>query len=245
LRLPQRPSDTALLGSSAWVSEGSPIPMPPLTSAAGPTLRPKKIAVLSAYTREMAESSSIEQFVRVTLSEAAAAALDKKMFSADLETTAAPAGLLGATTTVPPAAAGSDFPMSKDIGALVQALSLQGGGLNPVLIAAPAQFAALHLWTSEAARFYPIFASRALSAGTVVALERTSFVCSTGAEPEIETMSGASIHMESSAPASDLLTGSPVKSLFQTDLIGLKLRLPASWCLRNPQQIAIVSGTNW
>jgi hypothetical protein len=245
LRLPARPSDAALLGASCWVAEGSPAPVPVLPSSSGPTLRPHKLLVLSVYTRELAESSSIEEFVRTTLSEATAAAIDKKMFSADAETTAAPAGLLASVTTVPPAAAGSDFPMSRDIGALVAALSLHGGGLSPVLICAPPQYAALHLWTSEAARFYPVFASRALAAGTVIAIEASSFVSSTGAEIEFETAVGAAIHTDDSAPAADLLAGTPVRSLYQTDLIGLKMRLPATWGLRNAAQVAICTGVNW
>jgi hypothetical protein len=55
--------------------------------------------------------------------------------------------------------------------------------------------------------------------------------------------------MEGTAPQDIVNAGGvaayPTKSLFQTDLIALKLRLPASWGLRNPAQVAMVSGTNW
>ena len=54
LRIPGRTADPTL--ATAWLDEGAPMPLrnPPLI--AGPTLKPKKIGVLSAYTREQAET---------------------------------------------------------------------------------------------------------------------------------------------------------------------------------------------
>jgi hypothetical protein len=136
--------------------------------------------------------------------------------------------------------------ISADIGALVQALAVNGGGLEPVLIAAPAQAAALRMWRQ--ADFFPILASVALSAGTVVAVESSSFVSGLDGVPEFSTSQGATIHLEDTTPK-DIVAGgvvaAPTKSLFQTDLIGLKMILRASWAMRNVKHVAVVTGVTW
>ena len=73
--------------------------------------------------------------------------------------------------------------------------------------------------------FFPILASVALPAGTVVAVESSSFVSGLDGLPEFSTSTGATIHMESATPtdiATARVVATPVKNLFQTDLIGLK-----------------------
>jgi hypothetical protein len=46
-------------------------------------------------------------------------------------------------------------------------------------------------------------------------------------------------------PQVDQLSGSPVKSYFQIDSISLRMILRASWALRNPKHVAIVTGVSW
>src|SRR5262249_56873250 len=81
LRVPGRVPNAAAAG--AWVSEGAPAPARQLSFSNAATLRPRKLSVIMAYTREQAESSNIENIVRATLGEATGLALDAKMFSAD------------------------------------------------------------------------------------------------------------------------------------------------------------------
>jgi hypothetical protein len=111
---------------------------------------------------------------------------------------------------------------------LVQALAANGGGLEPVLICAPAQAATLRMWRQ--ADFYDILASVALPAGTVVAVESSSFVSGQDGVPEFSTSKGATLHMEDTAPTdinASAAMAAPTKSLFQTDLVGLKMILRA------------------
>lgn len=105
LRIPGRVFDPT---AAAWISESAPAPVTMPSVAAGPTLKPHKILVITTFTREQAESSNIEQFVRLALSEAAAAAIDTKLLSADAETSASPGGILAGATHVTPAAASGD-----------------------------------------------------------------------------------------------------------------------------------------
>ncbi len=245
LRIPGRLADPSL--AAAWLVEGAPSPMrsPPLS--AGPTLTPKKIGVLSAYTAEQAASSSIDVFVRQALVEATGLALDAAMFSSNPDG-ASPPGILTNAVSVTASTSGAGWALSSDLGSLVEGLSSVGGGAEPIIVAAPHQFASMHTWLSETTKFYPVFASTALPAGTVIAVERSSFVSSYDAVPEFSASLGATVHMESSAPTDLVVSGvaaTPTKSFFQTDVIGLKMVLRAAWGLRNSQHVAIVEGVSW
>jgi hypothetical protein len=54
--------------------------------------------------------------------------------------------------------------------------------------------------------------------------------------------------MEDTTPK-DIVSGGvasvPVKSFFQIDVVGLRMVLRASWGMRNPKHVAIVSGVTW
>jgi hypothetical protein len=39
--------------------------------------------------------------------------------------------------------------------------------------------------------------------------------------------------------------GIAIRSYFQTDSVGLKLRWPISWALRDPRGVAFLTGANW
>ena len=74
---------------------------------------------------------------------------------------------------------GSQNALSKDVEGLVNTLATNGGGIDVVFIAAPAQAAAMRLWAGPHFSF-PILASAALANGTVVAVEASSFVSGFG-----------------------------------------------------------------
>jgi hypothetical protein len=241
ITVPGRGFNPATAGG--WILEGAAIPLRQPPILAGPKLEPRKLAVLATFTSEMVLADSIEEFVTAAIREAAAALLDQELFSNHAPSSSAPGGILNGATTVAPSGATAVWAISSDIGALVEALANAGGGLEPILIAAPAQAAALRMWRQE--DFYEIFASLALPAGTVVAVESSSFVSGLDGIPEFSTSTGATIHMEDTSPVTDLMTGTPVKSMFQTDVIALKMILRASWGMRNPAHVAVVSGCTW
>jgi hypothetical protein len=241
--IPGRTYDPIATVAGAWIGEGQPIPMrqPPIVP--GPKMTPHKMGVLSTFTYEMAHADHLEEFTTVAIKEAAATLLDQTMFSTTPGDAVRPPGiLLGATTVTPAAATGAGgWIISADIGALVEALAQNGAGLEPVLIAAPSQSAALRMWRQ--ADFYPILSSLALPAGTVIAVEASSFVSGQDGIPEFSTSTGATLHFEDTTPSD--IPAAPTKNLFQTELIGLKMILRASWCVRNPKHVAIVSGVSW
>jgi hypothetical protein len=91
----------------------------------------------------------------------------------------------------------------------------------------------------------PVAASAGLAAGTIVCLEARSFVCTIG-QPEFTAGPHATIHMEDTTPA-DIVSGTPatpVKSMWQTDSIALKMTLWADWGMRAPHT-SFMTAVNW
>jgi hypothetical protein len=246
ITIPGRTYNPASAGD--WIAEGAAIPVRHPTIAPGPKLQPRKLGVLSTFSREMAEADSLEEFTTAAIKEGAAALLDLQMFSTNAGDASHPPGILiGANTVTASTATGAGgWIISADIGALVQALATNGAGLEPIIIAAPAQAAALRMWRQ--ADFFPILSSVALPAGTVVAVEASSFVSGLDGLPEFDTSKGATLHMEDTTPTDIVVGGAPAtptKSLFQTDVTGLRMILRASWAMRNQKHVAIVSGVSW
>ena len=61
----------------------------------------------------------------------------------------------------------------------------------------------------------------------------------------------AIVHMEDTSPQDPVMSGQPVRSLFQTDSIGLRMILRAAWGMRAAPTdaakaaVAFVTGATW
>jgi hypothetical protein len=243
--VPGRVVDAASAG--AWVREGEAIPVKLLNFAAV-TLVPRKCAVIAVFTREMAESSNIEAVVRQTLGEASGLAIDAALFSNTPADDTRPAGLLNGVTPITAAPAGPDA-MARDLAALITTLAANGAGLAPAIIAAPAQALAIKL--SVGPHFdIPVLSAPVLAtaspARTVIALEASSLVTGFDATPEFNVSRAGSLHMEDDLPRHivDGTPATPVRSLFQTDALALRMLLRAAWGMRAPH-LSWVTNTNW
>ena len=87
--------------------------------------------------------------------------------------------------------------------------------------------------------------------GTVIALDAADFVSVGGDAPRFELSDQATLHMEDTAPA-DIVSGSapgtpasPVKSMWQTDSIALRLILPINWTIRRLGMVQVINGVTW
>src|SRR5262245_15269870 len=245
-RVPGRVLDAAAAGQ--WVSEGMAAPVRALSFANDAILRPRKLQVLTTYSRELAEHSNIEAIVRQTLGEATGLALDLQMLSADPGDSSKPPGLFAGVAPLTPTAGGGTAAMLTDIGNLFTALAPHSAGKTAVIIAALPQ--AVRLKLTAGPRFdFDVIASTALAAGTVAVIEAVSFVSEFGSTAEFSTSKVGVIHSEDTSPT-DVTGGtpspaSPVKSLFQVDAIGLKTTLWASWGLRAAGHAQWLQGATW
>jgi len=234
-------SPTSGRAAGMWVPEGAAIPVrAPSFSAV--TLARRKLAVIAVFTRETAEGSNIEAIVRQTLSEASGLALDAAMLSAAPLDAARPAGLLFGVAALPPTPGGGQAAVAADLGKLVADLAARGGGLNPTFVAAPAQATALKLIASP--RFEaPVLAASSLPNGVVVAIEASSLVVGFDSAPEFSVSKAGTLHMEDATPQ-HIHAASPVRELWQTDALALKMTLAAAWAMRAPH-VAWIQNTTW
>ena len=238
--------------AGSFVAEGSPLQVRSLNVTGGPTLTPFKFGVIVPFTNELARRAvqSFELIVKQMLSEASALALDAALFSNTAGSSIRPPGILNGITALTATAGGGQNAVSKDIGNLVAALATGGAGVDVVFVASPAQAAALKIWAGP--KFdYPVLASAALAAGSVVAVEAGGFVSAFGPEPRFDTSDASVIHEEDTTPLAIGTAGSPntvaapARSLFQTDATALRMILPCSWGLRAAGHVAWVTGATW
>jgi hypothetical protein len=245
LRVPGRVLSAAAAGQ--WVAEGAPAPARQL-SFTNAILQPRKLSVLMTFTYEQAESSNIEAIVRQTMGEATGLAIDTQMFSATAGDAAKPPGLFVGVAPVPAATGGGALAMTTDIGKLFGALAASGGGKTAVIVAATEE--AITLKMSVGPQFdIPILASTSLPTGTVAVVEAASFVSGFSPVPTFRVGHEASFHMEDSSPQ-DITGGTPspavpVKSMFQTNAVALKMDFFAAWGLRAAGHTQYLAGATW
>ena len=232
--------------AGAWVGEGQPIPARNL-AVTGAVLSPRKLAVLTTFTREIAESSNVEAVARAAISESTALALDAAMFATDPDDGIKPAGLLHGVAPLVATAGGGAAALAGDVGNLLAALAANGAGIAPVFIAAPQQVGALKVWAGP--KFdYPLLASAVLAAGTVIAIEASAFASAFSPIPEFSSCVQGVLH-EDTVPLHIVDgSGTPapgVRSLWQTDTVALRMVLRASYGMRGTGLVQVIQNVTW
>jgi hypothetical protein len=242
MRVPGRVLNAAQAG--LWTSEEAPAPARQLSFSNAAILRPRKLSVLVVATREQAESSNIEGIVKQTLGESAGLALDAQMFSATAGDASKPAGLFNGITGQTPTAGGGSAAMMGDLKNLFGALAAAGAGKTAVIIAAVPQAVALK--TVVGYQFdTPILSSTGIAANTVAVVESASFVSGFSPVPEFNVSNQAIYQAEDTAPADPIMSGQPVKSLWQIDALALKMGLWAAYGLRAAGHCQYVTPVTW
>jgi hypothetical protein len=240
LTIPGRTLTAANAGT--WVAEGAAIPVRALAMTNGAVLVPRKLAVIACYTREMAESSLIEDITRQTMGEAAAVSLDAALFGTQPDDNATPRGLLNGVTALTPTAGGGLAAMVSDIKALFAALSSNMAGKNAILVVSTDLLASLKLMAGP--KFdVEVFGSTGLPAKTIVALEPSSFVSGFDATPEFAVSNAGLLHIEDTTPSGP--TSVPAKSMFQIDALALRMTLRSAWGMRATGHVQYITGATW
>jgi hypothetical protein len=264
--IPTRALTPTIAGS--FVGEGMPIPVRQgaFTSQA---LTPKKMAVITTWTREISEHSvpAIEGLLRNAIQEDTAISLDTVLLDSGAATLVRPAGILNGVTPLTPTAGGGFNALVGDIKQLSGALltSTKGNVRTPVYLMNPQQMNSIGLVAAPGAGTFPfrdevsrgnlggwsIIDSGTVPLGTVIALDAADFVSVGGDAPRFELSDQATLHMEDTAPA-DIVSGAapgapanPVKSMWQTDSIALRLILPINWTIRRLGMVQVINGVTW
>ena len=227
----------------SWIAEGAPVTVRAQRITSGALLEPHKLMVIAAFSAEIIAQSNIEAVSREIVSEGLARKLDATVFDANAGDSSRPAGLRYGVAGSTPTAGGGVAALEGDLKQLMAALVTAGAGRDPVLVVNPVQALALTLLASP--KFdMPVLRSSDVPVGTVIMIEASSLASAFGGAPEFEVAPYPLLTMEDTSPPADPMTGSPTKSMFQTDSLGLRVRLRCSWGLRAPQ-LAWLAGATW
>jgi hypothetical protein len=233
-----------------WTAEGVAGPNRAVTFAVGPSIEPRKLIVNTTFTREQAEHSNFVSIMSRVLGEASALALDTAIFSNDAASTSKPAGILQ-TSAIGATANGGIAAAAEDVSNMLSALTTAGGGNNPVFFAAPSTAARLRaLWVNFP---WPVYTSGVVSADWLGCVEGPGFVSGfvNGGVPEIRVTTESVVVMDDSDPTADITTASVgatttnVRSLFQSDLISMKMVVRCGWTMRSATLAQQVSSVTW
>lgn len=263
--IPTRNTANSVAGS--FVAQGAPIPVRQgaFTST---TLTPKKMAVITTFTREIAEHSTpaIEGVLRQAIQDDTSIAIDTVLLDNIAASTTRPAGLKNGVTPVTATAGGGFAALVADAKALVGALiATTGGNLRaPVWIMNPTQALAISLTQNaggdfafaadiNAGRFlgYPVIQSATVISGNLFLVDAADFFSATGDEPRFDVSDQATLHMEDTTPVQIGTAGTPnvvaapVRSMFQTDSIALRMVLDLNWSMRRAGVVAFTTGATW
>jgi len=237
------------LDAGRFVGEGQPIPMRKFLFSPGVQLEPRKIGVITSYTREMAVSSNLEAIVRTILNQAAALALDHYLFDNVAGDAIRPPGLLNGVTPITPTAGGGTAAMIADISAVVGAVAASGGR-DPCLFGSVSQITKLSLLAPP--KFdLPVFASSAIPDKTLIAVDAAGFVTGFQPIPQFDASQETAIHEEDTTPlpigtpGTPATVAAPTRSLWQTDVIALRMKLFCAWAMRAPGLVQQVANTTW
>lgn len=265
LKIPTRTTTSTLAG--AWVGEGAPKPVRK-ASFSSITLTPFKLAVISTFSEEMAMYSTpaIEGIIRQAMQDDTAISLDTYLIDNVAASAVRPAGLLNGVSPLTATAAGTKAEkMVADLQQLMAAIIAAGGGRNVIYLVNPAQSLAMGLaqtttgdflfdgGDSAVSRFNgaSLIPSLTVPAGTVIAVDASEFATANGDAPRFAVSNEATLHEEDTTPlalgtaGTPNVVAAPMRSLFQTDTVAIRMTLYITWKMRRTGMVQTVAGVGW
>lgn len=260
IKIPFSSSTTALAGG--FVLEGDPIPVGRMTLDSV-SLTPHKFGIIVPMTKEVMRytNPALEAIVRSELLARTAIKLDSLLIDTTAGSATRPAGLRYGVSPVASGYAGGDYKaFLEDMKALLAPFDTANAGRSLALLMNPAQARAIRMmegpnssgfgWANQFLADFRQVVSTSITSGIVIAVDTADFVTSTGDTPMFETSDQATIHMEDSpAPLSAVDTpntvAAPIRSMFQTNSVALKMTLDVTWAMRRSGMVQWVNGTSW
>jgi Phage capsid family len=243
------PSVVSVADDVGFVAEAAPIGVDQL-ALSGPTLSPRNFARIITFTRESLSASTpnIEQLTRASLTESVGLALDAALFDANAGDASRPPGLRFGISGITAATGGGPAAMVKDLTALATAVA-PVGGTNLAFVASPGEAIKIALQAGSQFRI-PVYATSGLAAGFVLCVALNALASAISPAPNFAASIETLLHTDT-VPAQIGTVGTPnvvaarSQSLFQQDLIALRLTFDLAWALRNSAGLAWVSSVTW
>jgi len=264
ISMPTRAATPTIAGS--FVAEGAPIPVRQAAFTAI-TLGLKKMAVITSYTREIAEHSTpeIETILRQLIMDDTGVAVDTVFIDNIAVSSIRPAGIRNGVSGLTPTAGGGFAALVGDLKAMVGALAAVNAMGSLVWIMNPVQQIAISLTQNAGGDFpfqadinanrllgYGVVVSSTVPAGMVILINADDLMVVQGDTPRFDVSDQATLHFEDTTPL-QITTGAqgsavaatPVRSMFQTDSLALRMILPMNWAMRRTGSVAWVTGVTW
>lgn len=223
--------------AAPWVGEGNPIPVRQIT-VAGATLWPKKMGVIVALSRQLARRSAAQAVFDEMLREDAAASLDAGYFSDTAESADAHAGLLNGVS--PTGSPSGD--MTTDLAELAEAVSVGGSG-QVVFVTGPGRAATVPIRAPDLR--VTVLPSLAVPEDRLIAIDPMSLVHGVG-DVEVDAGEEMLLHMsDEPLPIVDGATADPVRSMYQTAGIALRMLVDLAFAKRRAGAVAYRDGVAW
>ena len=264
ISMPTRQATPTIAGS--FVAEGAPIPVRQAAFTAV-TLGLKKMAVITSYTREIAEHSTpeIETILRQLIMDDTGVAVDTVFIDNVAVSSIRPAGIRNGVAGLTATAGGGFNALVGDLKAMVGALAAVNAMGSLVWIMNPVQQIAISLTQNAGGDFpfqadinanrllgYGVVVSSTVPAGMVILINADDLMVVSGDTPRFDVSDQATLHFEDTTPL-QITTGAqgsavaatPVRSMFQTDSLALRMILPMNWAMRRTGSVAWTSGVTW
>jgi hypothetical protein len=233
-------------GHGAFVGEGAPVPVYMESFAPPVVMTPHKLLALWTMTRELLDGSNAETIITEAAKRSLGLTLDSVLFDSVAGDTVRPAGLRNGVAALTASSATDPFEkMLADIGTLLAAVGVVGG---PVTLIASTARATMMAARSRGGTLPSVLGSPSIAGGDLIAVATDALAAALAADVEVEASKGATIHMDTTPLAigtagTPTVVAAPTRSLFQTDSVGLRLRLPVTWAKRDPAAVAWLSAS--
>jgi HK97 family phage prohead protease/HK97 family phage major capsid protein len=258
----------------SFIGEGNPIPVR-RGSFGSITLLPHKFGVISTFTREIAAHSTpaIEALIREGIIEDSAVALDEALLDNVAADAIRPAGLLNGVTPVAGTAGGGTAAMQADLGLLLAPFITANAADRLALLINPANVFKLQ-WASTAVGVYPfrdqvnqgnlggipLIQSTNVGTKDLIMLRTADFASASDDTPEFDVSDVATLHEDDGGyPTTNELNpgtvlpivdaagtaAKPVRSLWQTASIGIRMLQDIDWAMRRAGMVSYVNNITW
>lgn len=227
-----------------WVGEAAPIPVRSQLNLVGVQMTPRKMASMSIFTRETAKAGA-EGVITTMLREDGERSLDAGYFSTAAGDAETHPGLLSGVSAIAGYGGGDKMAFEEDIAAMLDVVAPNGTN-NIVLVTSQKRAQRIALKFPDFRT--PVFASQAVADSRVIMVDAGALVHSFG-DYDIELTNSATVHMEDTDAAPIVSTGgavaAPVRSLWQTDSMALRIVGDVAFAGRKANVVAYVDNPTW
>jgi hypothetical protein len=237
-----------------WTAEGAPIAVAQAQTGAAVIGPARRLSFIVSLTRELDEATpeTASAVLGRMLGQSAAKSLDAAVFDNSPASALRPAGLLNGVSPLTEAVGtGTTLDqISSDIADFARAFSDAGiNSENMVIITSPRSAWQLLLTRGFAQAPLPVLMSPAIPAGTLIAVVPEAIGSGYSGLPEVEVSKFGLMHFEDTNPLPIVGPGgvvaSPARGSWQTDSLGIKLRMRAAWASLQPGAVQYMTGVRY